>query len=98
ESVDNESAKEHRRRNVAWQLRLQMGRKCGKQDYPPNTHRRQEKCRQQERIRRPKNRNRMGSKSQRESNFCSQIISNKHAQRDAADAPIKKLSVTSLCP
>ena len=38
----------------------------------------------------------MRLKGQRESNFCSEIISNKYAQRDASNAPFKKLCVTTL--
>ena len=95
--VADEPAKNHLGRNVALQLHRQMRRKCRQQYHPPNSHRREKERRQQNGIRRPKNRNRMGPEGQREPNFCPEVIGEQYAQRDARNAPIKKLSVTSLC-
>ena len=55
ERVTDEPAKDHHGGNVALQLRRQMRWKCGQQYHPPNTHRRQKKRCQQDRVGRPKN-------------------------------------------
>src|SRR6266403_3783850 len=77
--VADEPAQNHHVWDVTLQLRCAMRRKRGQQDEPPDARWRQQKCCDQNRIRRPKDRDRMGLKRERESDFRAEIITDKDA-------------------
>src|SRR4029077_12127724 len=91
--VADEPAQNHQRRNVTLQLCRAMRGKRGPQDEPPHTWRRQQKRCHQDRIRRPKNRNRIRLEGERKTNFGAKIISHEHAQPDHRQAPLKGRNV-----
>jgi len=67
-----------------------MRRKRGQENEPPDARWRQQKRCHQDRIRRPKDRNRIRLESERKTNFGSKIISNEHAQPDHRQSPLKR--------
>ena len=96
--VADEPAQNHQRRNMALYLRCPMRRKRRQQDEPPDARWRQQKRCNQDRIRRPKDRNRIWVEGQRKTNFGTKIISNEHAQPDHRHAPTKRRTETVYIP
>jgi len=75
-----------------------MRGKRGPQDEPPHAWRRQQKRCHQDRIRRPKNRNRIRLEGERKTDFGTKIISNKHAQPDQQQTPLRRRAQTVYVP
>ena len=96
--VADEPAQNHQRRNVTLQLCRQMRGKRGQQHEPPAARRRQQKRCDQDRIRRPKNRDRMRLKRECETDFAPKIISSEHPQPDHQQMPVKNGAKTVRVP
>jgi hypothetical protein len=75
-----------------------MRRKSGEQDEPPDARWRQQKRCDQDRIWRPKDRNRMRLEGERKTNLGTKIISNEHAQPDHGQVPVKRRTETVYVP
>jgi hypothetical protein len=67
---------------VTLELRCQVRRKRSHQHEPPEAGWRQQKRRNKDRIRRPKNGNRMRLKGKRKTDFATNVISSKYPQPD----------------
>jgi hypothetical protein len=75
-----------------------MRGKRGQQDEPPDARWRQQKRCHQDRIRRPKDRNRIRLEGERKTDFGAKIISSEHAQPDHRQAPLKRRIETVHVP
>src|SRR4051812_21122251 len=66
------------------------------QDQPPDPNGSQKKGRQENRIRRPEDRNGMRLKRQGEPNFRTDVVRESDRQREGGVAPVEKMNTASL--
>jgi hypothetical protein len=75
-----------------------MRRKSGEQDKPPDAQWREQKCGDQDRIRRPKNRNRMRLEREGKTDLSADIIPSEHPQPDGQQTQVKRRTETVNVP